>query len=153
MNPLPPLAPSEAEIARIGESLLDRTLPQKQWTHAAHCIACLYLMLRRPDIDVAKSLPGIIWRYNEATGTPNNDQDGYHETITRFYIQAIAAYLARLPSGRPLAEIVAGFLASSFAARGFPLRYWSKDRLMSVEARLVWVEPDLRPLDLENLPL
>ena len=147
------IEPREVPLGGPRAMTVRRTLPQKQWTHAAHCIACLYLMLRRPDIDVAKSLPGIIWRYNEATGTPNNDQDGYHETITRFYIQAIAAYLARLPSGLPLAEIVAGFLASSFAARGFPLRYWSKDRLMSVEARRVWVEPDLRPLDLENLPL
>ncbi|HNB25378.1 MAG TPA: hypothetical protein PLR41_00325 [Alphaproteobacteria bacterium] len=153
MSPLPPRAPSEAEIMHIGESLLDRTLPQKQWTHAAHCIACLYLMLCRPDIDVAKSLPGIIWRYNAAVGTPNSDQDGYHETITRFYIQAIAGYLARQPSGRPLTEIVAAFLASPFAARDFALRYWSKDRLMSVEARRVWVEPDLRPLDLDTLPL
>ena len=153
MSSLPSAAPSETEITRIGEGLLDRTLPVKQWTHAAHCIASLYLMLRRPDIDVAKSLPGIIWRYNEATGTPNNDQDGYHETITRFYIQAIATYLSRVQADRPLAEIVAGFLASSFAARGFPLRYWSKDRLMSVEARRVWVEPDLRPLDLDRLPL
>ncbi len=148
----PPLAPSEAEITRIGEGLLDRSLPLAHWTHAAHCIACLYLMLRRPEIDVPKSLPGIIWRYNAATGTPNSDQDGYHETITRFYIQAIAAYLARMPAGRPLAATVAGFLASSFAARDFPQRYWSKDRLMSVEARRVWVEPDLRPLDLESLP-
>lgn len=153
MNAIPPqpLAPTEAEIVRIGEGLLDRTLPFSDWTHAAHCIACLYLMLRRPDIDVAKSVPGIIWRYNVATGTPNSDQDGYHETITRFYIHVIAAYLARLPAGRSMTEIVAAFLASPYAARDFPLRYWSKDRLMSVEARRVWVEPDQRALDLDTI--
>ncbi len=146
-------APTEAEITRIGERLLDRTLPQVEWTHAAHCIACIYLLTRRPDIDVGKSLPGIIWRYNEATGTENSDQDGYHETITRFYIRAIAAYLARLPRDLSLSETVAAFLASPFAQRGFPLRYWSKDRLMSVEARRVWVEPDLAALDFEAVPL
>lgn len=155
MNAAPPqsLAPTEAEIIRIGEGLLDRTLPFAHWTHAAHCIACLYLMIRRPDIDVKKSLPGLIWRYNESTGTANTDHDGYHETITRFYLLAIGAYLARMPADRSLADIVAAFLASAFAQRDLPLRYWSKDRLMSVEARRVWVEPDLRALDVETLPL
>lgn len=149
----PPLTPTEAEIIRIGEGLLERTLPFEHWTHAAHCIASLYLLIRRPDIDVAKSLPGIIWRYNAATGTANTDDGGYHETITRFYLLAIDSYLARRPARGSLAETVAGFLASSFARHGFPLSYWSKDRLMSVEARRVWVEPDLRPLDLETAAL
>ena len=97
--------------------------------------------------------------YTVASGEPGASPKtamvtcGGGKAAVRLQRPGIAAYLARLPSGRPLAEIVAGFLASSFAARGFPLRYWSKDRLMSVEARRVWVEPDLRPLDLENLPL
>ncbi len=147
----PAPAPTEGEIARIGEGLLDRSLPFAHWTHAAHCIACLYLMVRRKDIDVATALPGIIWRYNEATGTANSDHDGYHETITRFYLQVIGAWLARSPDGLTLPEIVAAFLASDLAARDLPLRYWSKERLMSVEARRVWVEPDRRPLDLDRL--
>lgn len=145
------IAVSDSEIARVGEALLDRTLPKAQWTHAAHCIAGIYLMRCRPDIDVATVLPGIIWRYNEASGTANTDHDGYHETITRFYIAAISAYLARMPRDRPLADIVAGFLASRFGQRDFPLHYWSKERLMSVEARRVWVAPDLRPLDFATL--
>lgn len=144
-------APTEAEIVRIGEGLLDRSLPLAHWTHAAHCIACLYVMVRRADIDVTTALPGIIWRYNEATGTPNSDQDGYHETITRFYLQVIGRWLARQPAGRTLPEIVAAFLASDLAARDLPLRFWSRDRLMSAQARRVWVEPDRRPLDLDRL--
>ena len=133
MSAIPPRSPTptEAEIIRIGEGLLDRTLPFAHWTHAAHCIASLYLMIRRPDIDVAKSLPGIIWRYLLAIGT----------------------YLARMPGEHSLPEIVAAFLASGFAQRDLPLRYWSKDRLMSIEARRVWVEPDRHVLDLDTLPL
>jgi hypothetical protein len=151
MNAPTPATPSEAEIIRIGEALLDRTLPFAKWTHAAHCIACIYLMKRRPDIDVAKALPGIIWRYNEATGTPNSDVDGYHETITRFYLQVIGGYLARLPADAALADLVASFLASPLAPRDLPLRFWSRHRLMSVEARRVWVEPDLAEINLDAL--
>lgn len=142
---------SDAEIARIGEGLLDRSLPKAHWTHAAHCIACLYLLRQRPDIDVSLELPRIIWRYNKATGTPNSDDDGYHETITRFYIALIRAYLGRVEAGRALSEIVADFLASPLARRNLPLDYWSKTRLMSLEARRVWVAPDLAPLDVNAL--
>ncbi len=71
MSPDRPTLLAEPEIRRIGEGLLDCSLPKADWTHAAHCIACLYLMRWRPDIDLDLDLPGIIWRYNLASGTPN----------------------------------------------------------------------------------
>ncbi|MBK8158777.1 hypothetical protein [Dongia mobilis] len=142
---------SDADITHIGEGLLARTLPKTAWTHAAHCIACIYLLRQRPDIDVEKELPGIIWRYNAASGTANSDSDGYHETITRFYIALISAYLARVAGSSALSDIVRDFLASPGARRDLPLDYWSKDRLMSVEARRVWVAPDRAALDFKSL--
>ena len=142
---------SNDDIIRIGEKLLDRSLPKAEWTHAAHCAAGIYLMLRRPDIDVARDLPGIIWRYNEASGTANTDSDGYHETITRFYIALIRAYLAAVPGGSSLETLVADFMASPLGARDLALQFWSKDRLMSVEARRVWIAPDRAPLDFKPM--
>ena len=32
--------------------------------------------------------------YNEATGTPNTSTSGYHETLTRYYVQAVHAAAA-----------------------------------------------------------
>ena len=142
---------SDADITQIGEGLLARTLPKAEWTHAAHCIACIYLLRQRPDIDVGLELPGIIWRYNAAGGTANSDSDGYHETITRFYIALISAYLARLGSEATLSDIVRDFLASPWARRDLLFDYWSRDRLMSVEARRVWVAPDRAALDFRSL--
>ena len=142
---------SNDDFIRIGEKLLDRSLPKAEWTHAAHCAAGIYLMLRRPDIDVARDLPDIIWRYNEASGTANTDSDGYHETITRFYIALIRAYLAAVPGGSSLETLVADFMASPLGARDLALQFWSKDRLMSVEARRVWIAPDRAPLDFKPM--
>jgi hypothetical protein len=34
-----------------------------------------------------------------------------------------------------------------FGDRDLPLRYYSRERLMSSTARLGWLPPDLRPLD------
>lgn len=153
MSPDRPTLLAEPEIRRIGEGLLDCSLPKPDWTHAAHCVACLYLMRRRPDIDLDLDLPGIIWRYNVASGTPNVDDDGYHETITRFYLRAARAFLARLPEDLPLQVAIALFLDGRFGRRDFPLDFWTREGLMSVEARRVWLAPDKAPLDFSTIPI
>ena len=48
----PRLFTTDAEIVRIGEGLLARTLPRADWTHEAHLAATTYLLTRRPDIDL-----------------------------------------------------------------------------------------------------
>jgi len=59
----------------------------------------------------------------------------------------IGQYLRSLSDPSDWVSVTNG-LIEQYGARDFPLRYYSKDRLMSVEARLGWVEPDLRPLEL-----
>ena len=137
----------DAPIRAIGEGVLARTLPKAQWTHAAHFVATLYLLQAHTDLVLERDLPGIIARYNEASGTPNTDGGGYHETITQLYIAALKDFVARQPAGLALFEICNRLLASPVAARHFPFRYYSKDRLFSVAARRRWLEPDLAPLD------
>ena len=148
---MPPFS-SDAEIRAIGEGLLARTLPKPQWTHAGHCVATLYLMREHPELALERHLPGIIARYNEATGTPNTDSGGYHETVTQFYIRALRGFAADLPAGLPLFEICNRLLASAVIDRELPFRYYSRSLLFSVAARRHWVEPDLAPLDFAPVP-
>jgi hypothetical protein len=141
---------TEAEVAGIGEGLLDRTLAPAIWTHAAHLAATVYLLTRRPELDLARELPRLIRVYNDATGVPNTDTHGYHETLTQFYLRAIAAFLARMPRNLGVAELANRLIASRFGQRDFPLTFYSRERLFSVAARRGWVEPDLAPFDFER---
>ena len=84
---------SDSEIDRIGRGLLDRSLPKVEWTHAAHFAAACWL-LRRSDMHAMRAMPGLIRAYNEATGVPNTDTGGYHETITLGSLRAARAWLA-----------------------------------------------------------
>ena len=135
---------SDAEIDRIGRGLLDRSLPKPEWTHAAHFAAAFWL-LRRPDMNAIRDMPGLIRAYNEATGTPNTDTGGYHETITLASLRAACAWSARRPRAR-LFEALNELLASPYGRSDWLLAYWSKPVLFSVEARRTWIEPDLQPL-------
>jgi hypothetical protein len=142
----PRLFTSDVEIARIGEGLLARDLPREHWTHEAHLAATAYLFTRRPELDIDAALPGIIRAYNESVGGMNDDNQGYHETITRLFLHGVRLFLAGADLGEPLHDLVNALLQSSVGRRDWPLRFYSAERLFSVEARRSFVPPDLAAL-------
>ena len=138
----PRLFASDAEIEHLAEGLIARSLAKEEWTHEAHLGATTYLLLKRPDIDLDAELPGLIRRFNESVGGVNTDTEGYHETITRAYLRGIRLFLEEADPDEPLHELVNQLLLSPMGRRDWPLRFWSKERLMSIEARRHYVEPD-----------
>ena len=60
--------PDDAAIRRVGEGLLDRSLPRPDWTHEAHLAATLWLARDRRDIDLDAQIATIISRHNTAVG-------------------------------------------------------------------------------------
>ena len=142
----PRLFTSDAEIVRIGEGLLARTLPREDWTHEAHLAATTYLLTCRPDVDLDTRLADIIRSYNERVGGVNSDTEGYHETITRVYLHGVRLFLAEADSKEPLHELVNEVLLSPMGRRDWPLRFYSRDCLFSVEARKAMIPPDLAVL-------
>lgn len=139
----PRLFASDAEIEHLGEGLLACTASREEWTHEAHLAATAYLLLRRPDIDLDAELPGIICRFNESVGGVNSDTEGYHETITRSFLYGVRLFLSEADLAEPIHEIVNRLLNSPMGRRDWPLRFFSRERLFSVEARRSHVSPDL----------
>lgn len=123
---------SELDDAALWRAFSDRTLPSAQWTHAAHLrVAAMHL--ERYGLEEAHLLMRVgIIRLNAAQGLVETATRGYHETLTRVWLVLVGAGLA--------------------SERDAPLRYYSRERLFSLEARTRWVEPDLLPLPLP-LPL
>jgi hypothetical protein len=137
---------SDAEIEHLGEGLLACTLRREEWTHEAHLAATTYLLLRRPNVDLDKRLPDIIRRYNESVGGVNSDSEGYHDTITRVFLAGVRLFLAEADPGEPLHELVNELLLSPMGRRDWPLRFYSRDLLLSVAARRAFVPPDVAAL-------
>ena len=137
---------SDADIEHIGEGLLARTLPRAEWTHEAHLAATTYLLLRHPEIDLDKDLPGLIRSYNESVGGLNSDSEGYHETITRVFLRGVRLFLEEADNGEPIHELVNELLLSPMGRRDWPFRFYSRELLLSVEARRRFVEPDVAAL-------
>jgi hypothetical protein len=142
----PRLFVSDAAVERVGEGLLARDLPRAYWTHEAHLGATAYLLLHHPEIDLDKELPDLIRRYNESVGGVNSETEGYHDTITRVFLHGVRLFLDGADVREPLHELVNELLLSPMGRRDWPLRFYSRERLMLVEARRTFIPSDLAAL-------
>lgn len=118
------------------------TLPKEAWTHHAHVRVGLWHVIQFGPDEALCRLRNGIRRLNESHGTPNSDRGGYHETITRFFVLVMAAFLSRIDHNRPFSDVAAEFIATC-PDSNLPLRHYSRELLYSGQARRVWVEPDL----------
>jgi len=120
----------------------DGTLPHCQWTHSAHVIVAACMVFDHAREDALRKIREGIRHYNECVGTPNSDHSGYHETLTRFWTDTIAEFLAAC---RPASRLAAAQLAvEEFGAqRDLFRRYYSFDVVKDVRARREWVPPDV----------
>ncbi len=145
---------TDEEIFSLAKAFEERTLSKADWTHAAHLIVGLYYCYHNPP-GVAKNLmsDGIYW-LNDAHGTPNTETSGYHETLTLFWLKSISSFLEKNKEGKSLASL-ANELLAAYQDPKLPLKYYSRERLFSAEARLNYVEPDLDPfsMSMNNLVL
>ena len=140
------LLSDENAIERIALSVIDRSLPKAEWTHAAHFAAALWLLRARPDLVTPTEIRKLISSYNDATDTPNTATDGYHHTITLASLRAAANCLREHAPDAPLHYVHRSLMASSFGRSDWLLSYWHTGTLFSATARRVWVEPDLQAL-------
>jgi hypothetical protein len=82
-----------------------------------------------------------LYRFNEATGTPNTEDRGYHETLTRFWVTVLffeihrGHFSSRLSAANAM---VTRYGNNSRAERP----YYSFDVLNSNPARKNWIPPD-----------
>jgi hypothetical protein len=76
----------------------------------------------------------------------NSDTEGYHDTITRAFLAGVRLFLSEADPTEPLHDLVNELLLSPMGRRDWPLRFYSPARLLSVDARRGFIEPDLAAL-------
>lgn len=118
------------------------TLPKHEWSHAAHVAVGACYALRHGDAALDRTRAGIL-RYNTAVGTANTDTSGYHETLTRFWAEVLAAEVAGQANEWQAAKRAVARFGEDRDLHGL---YYGFDVVRSVDARRAWVAPDLAPL-------
>jgi hypothetical protein len=133
------------EIENLIRGFESGALPRDQWDHKAHItIACWYLVCY-PESEAARRIRNGIQRYNKSAGIVTTRGKGYHETITMFWVSMVKSFLRNTALECSIVGLINN-LVDRYANKHLPYEYYSRDLLMSWEARLNRVEPDLKPL-------
>ncbi|HXM34295.1 MAG TPA: hypothetical protein VN920_03845 [Pyrinomonadaceae bacterium] len=138
---------SIAEIESVVHGFQWCTLPRERWTHAAHLTVALWYHLRLPWPHAEKLVRVGIQRFNQAHGIVTTPSGGYHETMTLFWIRMVREYLDDVRAEKLSVLTLFNKLIERCGRKELPLEYYSRERLMSLEARANWVEPDLKTLN------
>ena len=137
--------PEEVEtLVRRFESC---ALAREEWTHAAHLTVALWYLLYHTWPDAVSLTRDGIKRFNHAHGILTTPTGGYHETLTLFWLKLVRRYLHDASHSDTSLVALANNLILHYAHKDLPLRYYTRTRLFSPEARAGWIEPDLKSLD------
>ena len=133
------------EIEALVTEFNNCTLSRSEWNHAAHLTVALWYLVRYEEQEAIERIRDRIKCYNTAMGIKTTKDSGYHETMTLFWIWIVRDYLSVTSKQDSILQLVNG-LIGNYNNKHLPLQYYSRDLLMSWEARSKWVEPDLKPL-------
>lgn len=136
---------NEVEILDLVEGFSKKQLDKSKWTHEAHLAVGIWFLHNFDRYEATCLLKSGIVELNVSLGGENTQSAGYHETITLLWIWIIDKYL-KANEGKPLVELVNGFLQNEYSDRNILLKYYSKEVLFSTKARAIWVDPDRRLL-------
>jgi hypothetical protein len=114
------------------------SLSRQEWTHSRHLIVALWYLRCHNREEATKLIRDGIQRFNECQG----NLTGYHETITLAWVAVIERFLGVRDLHVPV-SVLAGELLGQFGDKDYLLRFYSRERLFSHEARHRWVPPDL----------
>src|SRR5262245_34002098 len=132
---------TDAEIEAFIRAFEECSLPKSEWTHARHLIMALWYIRRHGRDEATTLIRDGIRRYNDRQGNHN----GYHETVTLAWVNVIEGFLARRDCRAPVSTLAAQLLEEC-GGKNYLLRFYSKERLFSDDARRRQLAPDLAPI-------
>ncbi|WDI42666.1 MOSC domain-containing protein [Bremerella sp. P1] len=120
------------------------TLPQEEWTHLAHVRAAVLIASQNTWPEAVRLMRSRIQAYNAATNTPEELERGYHETLTLAFMRLI--YTACQKDGSFTNAAAFMDRHPELLEKKAILRYYSRERILTWDAKQRFVPPDIQPL-------
>lgn len=126
------------DVRKLVSRFEDCSLPHEEWNHTAHLLVGLWYCQHHDFNQALRKMKFGVTAYNQATGTINSDTDGYHETITRFWLMVILEFIK---SSNKDSDLYNSFVNSRYAKRDYIFNFYDRTHLFSKEARHSWLKP------------
>jgi hypothetical protein len=133
---------TDAEVETFVHSFENCSLPRSEWTHGKHLVVALWYTRQHGREKATELMRSGILRYIGTHGSVT----GYHETITLAWMAIVERFLNEQDSTRLVSTLAVELLAEC-GDKDYLLRFYSKERLGSDEARRAWIAPDLRQIE------
>lgn len=130
---------NETEIDELINGFLNKTLPKDKWTHEAHLTTAIWHLKTLEYYEAVCLIKSRIISYNLSVGGVNDSNNGYHETITVFWMKVVYFYVNNNKS-KTLLELCNEFLSSQLSSRALPTYFYDKEKLMSPKFRSIFME-------------
>ena len=129
---------SFAEIEAVVRRFEACEYTKEEFVHARHlAVAAWYLWTSSP-LEALDRMRSMLLQF-----TAHHGVKGYHETITQFWLQVVEEQLG---SPRSESNFIArvNHLVERLGDKDLLFSYYSRERVLSEEARARWIEPDLK---------
>jgi hypothetical protein len=114
-------------------------IANQNFHHRDH-LRLAWVQIRRIGLERASESVAVAIRQFAAH---DGNADRYHDTMTRFWVRVVGIGINRHPT-LPFEDLLAA--EPHLLDKNLPFLHWSRERMRSDEARLRWVEPDLRSM-------
>lgn len=131
---------TETEINEVITLFEVAKLPHESWRHAEHLTMAMHYALGNSFDEALNKMRDGILKLNDFHGVITTPERGYHETLTVIWTRAVFDFVKANPNNN-LVEM-ANEIIETFD-KDYPLNFYSKELLFSVEARYGFVEADL----------
>jgi len=146
---LPSTTEIEAELQMTNDDTFLRlfeaqAILRADWNHRSHLrIAYIYLT-RLPFETALNKMRDGVRAYNAANGIEDTPTSGYHETMTCAFMHLVYSTLCQYGASESSGQFLNEH--SQLNSKRILLLFYSRNRIMSAEAKDRFIEPDLAPL-------
>ena len=121
--------------------------------HAAHLALATFCAVSLPRAVALDGLRDRLQSFLSRNGVRTTRERGYHETLTRFWFEAVIDIIdAADPMLPRTVDALVPLVHARLGDKGMALKFYSRDRIMSWAARTGWLPPDRRPTSADYPP-
>jgi hypothetical protein len=131
---------TETEMLNIVKAFENCTISRDAWKHAEHLTVAMHYALNHDYTIAYDKMKSGIFNLLNAFGIDLKVEMPYHETLTVFWLRTVFKFV-EANRGKSSVEI-ANDIIEKFD-KDYPLNFYSREVLFSVEARYGFVEADL----------
>ena len=149
---------NETEVRDVVRQFENCEYALTEFTHVRHVtVACWYLCtsnitaltvgIARGSTEISAALDQMRLGLNRFLA--HHGKQGYHETITRFWMELLASYLDELPDMPLLSKVNSA--VERYRSKEILFFHYTRERVMSDAAKQGWIAPDLQAIG--NAPI